>query len=579
MNDPSNQPESDPRPDPTPEQHSTPAPAAREPRRRWLQFGLRSLLGLTLVAAVACWWYVQPERLHEALAGGALVLDRQVKRDNKDIPVNAGDWQLADADGRRLVDGRYFGDRAYGTWIYYYPGGARLMSGDCKAGQREGLWTAWHEDGSKQSETNYVADVPRGEAIEWWPATPTETDNAPAAAPRPAKGASSKGAGPLRSQGSYRDGLRDGSWTYWHATGQKRASGLFVAGREEGTWQYWDESGAPQPPREFIAGREVRDVAAAVAHWSAALGGEDAAARAEAAWALGRLGRPGAEFLLQSIAAGDADVRARSAAALGESDISHDTTTGDVSTGDNTIRHKMIQALIAALADDEDRVRMAAATSLAAIGPPAAAAKGALSRIAGQATPQMRERALVAWAAIDPADRQPVRFLLGIDVPEGAAAGSQPAGLDEAPRVSVHFSSWPSVVVYGTAIADDPAANWGSFPLDRRIEPALADALADPNETLAVRAATALRCLAPSASVSLPALLAALGDRRAKVRAAAAAALAARSLVNDAHRDNVIRALTPLADDPDPAVSAAAQDTLDKWQGVGGGSGAGSGVF
>src|SRR5437899_1576370 len=54
-----------------------------KPKRRWwryfVQFSLRSLLIVTTLAAVACWWCLLPKTRYEELAGKFLKLRRQVR--------------------------------------------------------------------------------------------------------------------------------------------------------------------------------------------------------------------------------------------------------------------------------------------------------------------------------------------------------------------------------------------------------------------------------------------------------------------------------------------------------------------
>ena len=49
--------------------------------------------------------------------------------------------------------------------------------------------------------------------------------------------------GQIKSEVSYRNGIRDGAWIVWHENGQKKEEGLIRDGSETGEWTFWDEDG------------------------------------------------------------------------------------------------------------------------------------------------------------------------------------------------------------------------------------------------------------------------------------------------------------------------------------------------
>ena len=49
--------------------------------------------------------------------------------------------------------------------------------------------------------------------------------------------------GQIKSEVSYRNGIRDGAWIVWHENGQKKEEGLIRDGNETGEWTFWDEDG------------------------------------------------------------------------------------------------------------------------------------------------------------------------------------------------------------------------------------------------------------------------------------------------------------------------------------------------
>ncbi len=49
--------------------------------------------------------------------------------------------------------------------------------------------------------------------------------------------------GQIKSEVSYRNGIRAGAWIVWHKNGQKKEEGLIRDGIETGEWTFWDEDG------------------------------------------------------------------------------------------------------------------------------------------------------------------------------------------------------------------------------------------------------------------------------------------------------------------------------------------------
>ena len=152
------------------------SPAVKKLRRRWwqffVQFSLRSLLLVTTLAAVGCWWFLQPATREEELAGKHLKLRRQVKlvprergvavgnvtveRDDL-MAISVGSWRLIDEHGDPLVVGRYQNDVPHGNWTVYHVNGRKAAEGQVVRGARHGLWRVWDAEGRLQSEVTYLA--------------------------------------------------------------------------------------------------------------------------------------------------------------------------------------------------------------------------------------------------------------------------------------------------------------------------------------------------------------------------------------------------------------------------------------
>tara|TARA_Y100000310_G_scaffold281626_1_gene302225 strand:- start:5 stop:478 length:474 start_codon:yes stop_codon:yes gene_type:complete len=53
----------------------------------------------------------------------------------------------------------------------------------------------------------------------------------------------------MDSSGAYNNGIQDGKWTYWYDNGQKIGEGTYKDGKEDGKWTSWYENG--QKMNEF----------------------------------------------------------------------------------------------------------------------------------------------------------------------------------------------------------------------------------------------------------------------------------------------------------------------------------------
>lgn len=56
-------------------------------------------------------------------------------------------------------------------------------------------------------------------------------------------------------RGPYQDGLRTGSWTFWHTGGRVAKSGSYKAGKPEGVWTYWRDDGTKERVETYADGK------------------------------------------------------------------------------------------------------------------------------------------------------------------------------------------------------------------------------------------------------------------------------------------------------------------------------------
>ena len=274
------------------------APAKR-PRRPWwrllTQFSLRSLLALTTLAAIGCWWFLRPESRDEELAGGHLKLRRQVrlesvKQGSEEVPLlrSIGAWRVRNPHGDLLIDGGYNDDIPQGQWTIYYANGKRAAQGQVFCGARTGLWRTWDEEGALRSEATYKVvlrterqppamrpfispwGIPvigmidllgqfgggaMGGGLGGGPVTaslPLWESKYVAVRHGPIK--VWYAGGQLQLKGAYQDDLRDGQWTRYDEQGQILEQGTYHAGVREGIWTTHLPAERRSPQHRYVGG-------------------------------------------------------------------------------------------------------------------------------------------------------------------------------------------------------------------------------------------------------------------------------------------------------------------------------------
>ena len=343
---------------------STIGTTAPRPRRRWFrflyQFSLRTMLvGMTL-AAVACWWFLQPPTQEEELAGQYLKLRRQVRVSGgpdslaTDVATgnvsqertitSVGKWRLFNENDDLLVNGRYENDLPQGKWTLWHANGRKAAEGDVFRGGRTGVWRVWDERGTLRSEVTYRAVAPTPPGWRWSPRPrpPFVTSPIPVVGMIGPVGQLAWGWGPsaaaLRAQALAArryDSQRHGPCRVWYASGQLQFEGQYADDRRDGVWIYYDEQGKmiekgpykadlregdwmthrrPHAPREafvsrsetptmvtYVAGRTQAEHDALLARLAAELATGSVRRQVAAAKALEQLGTAGVPVLVQAL--------------------------------------------------------------------------------------------------------------------------------------------------------------------------------------------------------------------------------------------------------------------------------------
>ncbi len=343
-----------------------PAPRRRT-WRRFVQFRIRTLLLVTFAVALGMFFYTRPEVIEEQLPLSGFRVKRQVYRTDENTPINHGWWELRDADGRLVCEGRYRNDQPNGHWVWRHPSGRVRQEGEYRRGLRHGTWKTWYDDGQPRDEWTYADGVLEGPARSWWPGSHVgeslRDSHSRLGETRPRAVT-----GHLASEGAYSAGQPSGPWTFYGEQGQRIAEGSYENGRREGPWCVWVAEGNEQPTEHYAAGRLVPHDEGLISQWRTRLNGHGFAKRSEAAWALGRLGEPGRTVLDEAAGSSDAEISTLAFLELVEQPAWAEAN---------------VPRLVAALDEPAEQVQLAAMLALSPLGSRAADAVPKLERLLG----------------------------------------------------------------------------------------------------------------------------------------------------------------------------------------------------
>lgn len=111
--------------------------------------------------------------------------------------------QVSNATEDQLVDSNQFPD---GEFVQKYPSGTIQIKGDMLNNKRDGLWTAYYENGAKQSESTYESGFLHGRTASFY------TN------------------GQVRYIGYFFGGNKDGKWDFYTEDGELEKTEMYVKG-------------------------------------------------------------------------------------------------------------------------------------------------------------------------------------------------------------------------------------------------------------------------------------------------------------------------------------------------------------
>jgi len=135
-------------------------------------------------------------------------------------------------NGQKELEDCYVANLRHGTHHAWHDHGQLMTQGECTHGQRQGSWYWWHDNEQLAEETVYDDDEPLRKSTFWY----------------------STGAKKLTT--SYLGGLEHGTQTTWFENGQRNVEFILEHGVANGILVFWHENGAKAGEMHFVDGEK-----------------------------------------------------------------------------------------------------------------------------------------------------------------------------------------------------------------------------------------------------------------------------------------------------------------------------------
>ena len=154
-------------------------------------------------------------------------LSQQEYNNNDLIEMDNGLWSVKFSD--EPITGKIYGHYGEGSNL------KKVYVGNIVNGKKEVKWVGYYHSTGKKIYEEYYKDGKRDGLWTWW------YEN-----------------GEKRTEGDFKDGGRDGLFTQWYENGQKRTEGNFKDGKEDGLVTDWYENGQKKFEWNFKDGDLVK---------------------------------------------------------------------------------------------------------------------------------------------------------------------------------------------------------------------------------------------------------------------------------------------------------------------------------
>ena len=153
-------------------------------------------------------------------------------------------FSLYEVGGQKEEEGTLKDGKKNGLWTVWRENGQKYSEGTYRNGELDGFWTSWYSNGQKRWEATYSFGLRNGKDFVF----------------RKGKYTSWYSNGQKKVETTYEFGDADGLWTSWYSNGQKEEEGTlessFVNSVRVGLWTEWSENGQKEQEGTYKNGRK-----------------------------------------------------------------------------------------------------------------------------------------------------------------------------------------------------------------------------------------------------------------------------------------------------------------------------------
>jgi len=167
-----------------------------------------------------------------------------------------GEWQFFARDGRLEQEGGYRAGQWHGRWIWYHPDGAKHRDERYRKGREDGEFTEWSASGEVLAIGLYERGQKQGPWVEH--VNDDRREGAYVEGERDGQWVHLNSEDQVVFEGAFVAGIPSGEHVGYWPTGIREWVGSYKGGLRDGNWRYFDGSGNVTLIRQYDAGRIVK---------------------------------------------------------------------------------------------------------------------------------------------------------------------------------------------------------------------------------------------------------------------------------------------------------------------------------